>query len=156
MPKGRPTLPIEQKQRRGTMRPDRLPNGLPDLEIVNETDTPQPLRPLGEAGGDFWLKVFETGGRWISHKTDITLVQIVAEQLDERESLRASVMAEKGSRERSGLRELEKALVSNLSLLGFTPSDRSRLGVAEVKTESKLEQLMRMKAEREASFRAGG
>jgi len=46
--------------------------------------------------------------------------------------------------------------VSNLSLLGFTPSDRSRLGVAEVKTESKLEELMRRKAERETEFRAGG
>jgi hypothetical protein len=29
--------------------------------------------------------------------------------------------------------------------LGFTPTDRSRLGVAEVKKESKLEQLMAMK-----------
>jgi len=156
MSKGRPTLPIEQKQRRGTLRADRLPNGLPALEMVNENELPEPLRKLGEAGSDFWQKVFETGGRWISHKTDITLCQIVAEQLDERDQLRELVMSEKGSRERSGLRELEKALVSNLSLLGFTPSDRSRLGVAEVKTESKLEELMRRKAERETEFRAGG
>lgn len=156
MSKGRPTLPIEQKQRRGTLRADRLPNGLPALELVNENELPEPLRELGEAGSDFWQKVFETGGRWISHKTDITLCQIVAEQLDERDQLRELVMSEKGSRERSGLRELEKALVSNLSLLGFTPSDRSRLGVAEVKTESKLEELMRRKAERETEFRAGG
>jgi hypothetical protein len=155
MSKGRPTLPIEQKQRRGTLRADRLPNGLPALEMVNSNELPEPLRELGEAGSDFWQKVFETGGRWISHKTDITLCQIVAEQLDERDQLRELVMSEKGSRERSGLRELEKALVSNLSLLGFTPSDRSRLGVAEVKTESKLEELMRRKAERETEFRAG-
>jgi len=156
MPKGRPTLPIEQKQRRGTMRADRLPNGLPELEIVNEADTPQPLSELGNSGFDFWQKVFETGGRWVSHKTDITLVQIVAEQIDERESLRASVMAENGSRERSGLRELEKAIVSNLSLLGFTPSDRSRLGVAEVKAESKLEELRRKKAEKESHYFPAG
>jgi hypothetical protein len=39
------------------------------------------------------------------------------------------------------LRDLERQLVANLSLLGFTPTDRSRLGVAEVKKISKLEVL---------------
>ena len=49
---------------------------------------------------------------------------------------------------RRGLRELDKQIVSNLSLLGFTPSDRTRLGVAEVKAQSKLEELMERKASR--------
>jgi hypothetical protein len=53
-------------------------------------------------------------------------------------------------RARSALRDLDRAITSSLSLLGFTPSDRSRLGVAEVKKESKLEELMRLKAERVA------
>jgi hypothetical protein len=47
------------------------------------------------------------------------------------------------------LRELEKSIYSNLSLLGFTPTDRSRLGVAEVKKMSKLEELLTKKANRE-------
>jgi hypothetical protein len=34
-------------------------------------------------------------------------------------------------------------------LLGFTPSDRARLGVAEVKAKSKLEELMERRANRE-------
>ena len=33
-------------------------------------------------------------------------------------------------------------IISNLSLLGFTPTDRSRLGVAEVKRETKIEELI--------------
>jgi len=37
-------------------------------------------------------------------------------------------------------------IVSNLSLLGFTPADRSKLGVAEVKAQTKLEELMEKKA----------
>jgi hypothetical protein len=37
--------------------------------------------------------------------------------------------------------ELEKSIASNLGLLGFTPSDRTRLGLAEVKARSKLEAL---------------
>ena len=50
------------------------------------------------------------------------------------------------------LRELDKQITNAYSLLGFTPSDRSRLGVAEVKKESKLDELMRRKAERMAQF----
>jgi hypothetical protein len=50
---------------------------------------------------------------------------------------------------RRGLRELDRQIVSNLSLLGFTPSDRARLGVAEVKAKSKLEELMERRANRE-------
>jgi hypothetical protein len=51
--------------------------------------------------------------------------------------------------ERSALRELEKSIRSNLSLLGFTPTDRMKLGVAEVKVESKMELLKRRREERE-------
>jgi hypothetical protein len=49
------------------------------------------------------------------------------------------------------LHDLEKMISSNLSMLGFTPTDRTRLGIAEVKAASKLEELMRKKAERVAS-----
>jgi phage terminase small subunit len=36
-------------------------------------------------------------------------------------------------------------IVKNLSLLGLTPSDRSKLGVAEVKARGKLEELLQQK-----------
>jgi hypothetical protein len=58
-------------------------------------------------------------------------------------------MTDNNPKDRRGLRELEKSIYSNLSLLGFTPTDRSRLGVAEVKKMSKLEELMTRKAHRE-------
>jgi hypothetical protein len=35
-----------------------------------------------------------------------------------------------------------------MALLGFTPTDRTRLGLAEVKTASKLEELMARKEQR--------
>jgi hypothetical protein len=50
--------------------------------------------------------------------------------------------------DRKALRELEKNIVNNLSLLGFTPADRSRMGVAEVKARSKLEELRAKRDER--------
>jgi len=40
------------------------------------------------------------------------------------------------------LAEIEKQIAANLSLLGFTPTDRSRLGLAEIKAKSKLQELM--------------
>jgi hypothetical protein len=40
------------------------------------------------------------------------------------------------------LAEIEKQITQNLSLLGFTPTDRSRLGLAEIKAKSKLQELM--------------
>jgi hypothetical protein len=84
---------------------------------------------------------------WISPRTDIELLLMTCEMLDERVRLRAFVWNNSESwRERKALRELDKNIVNNLSLLGFTPTDRSRLGVAEVKARSKLEML---KAQRE-------
>jgi hypothetical protein len=75
---------------------------------------------------------------------------MTAEGLSERDSLRALLDIDPGNfRARSGLRELERQIVSQLALLGFTPSDRARLGLAEVKKESKLEELLRRKDERQ-------
>jgi phage terminase small subunit len=90
---------------------------------------------------DFWVRIWEAARQWVSPTTDVELVMLVAEQVDERVSLRQRVIANNDPAERRALRDLEKQLVSNLSLLGFTPTDRSRLGLAEVKAATKLEQL---------------
>jgi hypothetical protein len=67
--------------------------------------------------------------------------------VDERWNLRIKVLTDNRPEERKGLRDLERQLVANLSLLGFTPTDRSRLGVAEVKRVSKIEELRARKEE---------
>jgi hypothetical protein len=118
------------------------------MPLLQPQGLPEPPRELSEAGLDFWFLAYEAG-RWISHTTDRTLVTLSAELIEEREQLRALVLANpEDYRLRSGLRELEKALTSNLALMGFTPADRSRLGFAEVKKENKLEELMRRVEER--------
>ena len=104
---------------------------------------PEPPRDLGGEGLKFWEQVF-TAAPWISHRTDLALVTMTAQQFDERETLRAIVSEQpENPRLRSGLRELEKAITGNLAHLGFTPSDRSRLGFAEVQKESKLQEMLR-------------
>ena len=81
------------------------------------------------------------GQSWISPSTDVDLLLMTCELLDERRNLRIQVLQNNRPDERKALRDLDRQLVANLSLLGFTPTDRSRLGVAEVKRQSKLEEL---------------
>jgi len=108
-----------------------------------------PIRPLEYAGQQLWDSVFSNGELWISSRTDIHLLQMTAEQLDRRETLRDALVEEPTENAvLMRLGELEKSIASNLGLLGFTPSDRTRLGLAEVKAQSKLEQLMERKANR--------
>ena len=45
--------------------------------------------------------------------------------------------------------DLEKQIESNLGLLGFTPADRTRLGLAEVVKTTKLDEMLRRRRERD-------
>jgi hypothetical protein len=121
------------------------------IEIAMVRETPQPTRPLLKYGQELWDKVWSMGATWISPNTDSELLLMTCEMIDERWNLRVKVMQTDDARLRRGLRELDRQIVSNLSLLGFSPADRSRLGVAEVKAASKLEELMLRKAKRVAS-----
>jgi hypothetical protein len=121
------------------------------IEIAMVTETPEPTRPLLKYGQELWDKVWSMGATWISPNTDSELLLMTCEMIDERWNLRVKVMQTDDARLRRGLRELDRQIVSNLSLLGFSPADRSRLGVAEVKAVSKLEELMLRKAKRVAS-----
>lgn len=110
----------------------------------------EPLTPLGDAGQRLWDLVFGEGELWISPRTDVAWLQVVCELFDRREVLQREWMADPADRKLNmSLMETEKLIQSGLSLLGFTPTDRSRLGVAEVKAKSKLEELMERRANRD-------
>jgi hypothetical protein len=96
-------------------------------------------------GLELWDRIWSMGAIWLSDQTDIELLMMTCEMIDERWNLRVSVMQSNDPKQRRGLRELDKQIVSNLSLLGFTPTDRARLGWVEVKAKSKLEEIMAMK-----------
>ena len=141
---GRHPLPIEEKRKRGTLRMSRLPeNGLeevPRLPIVE--GIPAPPERLGPRGREFWAQAFE-GGNWLWGDIDGTLLAHTGELLDEREELTEQVQDKpENTRLRAALRQLDKQLVSNLAHLGFTPADRARLGLVRVKQQSKLEEMM--------------
>lgn len=147
MAQGRPTTPNEIKKARGTLRADRLPQA--ELTAPTRLEPPQAPIDLAEQGLAFWNLAWRV--TWISASTDLTLVAMTSQNIDERQQLREAILSNPDDRKlRTSLREVEKQILSNLGLLGFTPSDRSRLGVAEVQKESKLEAILRMKAERQS------
>jgi hypothetical protein len=138
-----PGKPAETKRLIGSRhyQPGESVTFMPEVEVM-----PEPLRMLGPSGLELWKRIWSMGKVWLSLSTDIDVLQILCEQLDERDALRDLVMSDAEAwRERAALRELEKSIRSNLSVLGFTPTDRMKLGVAEVQKMSKLEELMAMK-----------
>lgn len=145
---GRPPKPAEIKRLTGNPGKRKLPNEREIVLLPAALEAPEPTRPLLKYGREVWDKVWEVGVNWISPNTDIELLLMTCEMIDERWNLRVKVMQTDDHKLRRGLRELDKQIINNLSLLGFTPADRSRLGWAEVKAKSKLEELLAKKAER--------
>jgi hypothetical protein len=148
MPAGRPSKPTEVKRKLGNPGQRALPDANTLQYLPQAISVPEPNRPLLKYGLEFWSKVWGSGLTWISPNTDAELLLMTCELIDERWNLRVKVMQSGDWRDRRALRELDSRVISNLSLLGFTPADRSKLGVAEVKAISKMEQLKMRQAER--------
>ena len=105
-----------------------------------KADAEQALaRVLTAIENNTWAVLDDTAGDGLDPKT-VTLRELTDQQPE-------------NTRLRAALRQLDKQLVSNLSLLGFTPSDRSRSGLVEVKAKTKLEELMERRASRDERLR---
>lgn len=108
-----------------------LPSPLSLPEVI---EIPEPHRPLMTIGGEIgygrqmWNRFWTAGAAWLK-EDDKELLMMVCEQEDERAVLRQMVFKDANDwRARTGLRQLEKSITDNLSLLGFTPTDRARIG----------------------------
>jgi len=149
-PVGRPPKPVEQKRRSGN--PGKRPLPATTIAIPTSPVVPIPHRPLGPAGQQFWERVWNVGFTWISPQMDIELLQVVAEQIDERVALRMRVLKQNDWRDRAALRSLDAQVLDCLSLLGFTPVDRARLGFVEVKIKNELEEFRKRKADNRSNM----
>jgi hypothetical protein len=119
--------PSEIKALRGKLRVDRFIS--PTLKgTLIQGALPEPCEGLGELGKSVWNQVLTKAGSWVSYKLDTFFLGIVCDQIEVRATLRELVEDSPDlPRLRIGLRELDKAIVSNLSTLGLTPTDRARL-----------------------------
>jgi hypothetical protein len=142
-----PPKPIEVKRRQGNPGKRALPKPSSLVALPRVEGIPEPLRTLDVDGAAMWGRVWSSGAAWVAPTTDVELVQMVCEAADERSTLRALVMSgESDWRDRVALRSLDSDIRSMLSALGFTPVDRTRMGVGEVREVSKLEALRARRA----------
>ena len=143
-----PAKPLEVKRALGNPGKRALPD-------VNDTISlhagrVEPHQPLEWAGLLLWNRVFGAGQTWISPQSDVELLLMTCKQLDRQIVLeRAFVEKPDDFHVHRQLLELENAIVRNLGLLGLTVDARSKLGLAEIKAESKMEQLRKRQQERE-------
>jgi P27 family predicted phage terminase small subunit len=119
-----------------------------------EDEVPQQLGPAGRA---VWELVLDQC-KWLAESDRPTLVML-CEKFDRRQDFMVRLEAsepvlytDKGYAYPNPLvgmlSTLESELAKLLSALGLTPTDRTRLGVAEVKAQSNLEKLLQRRAER--------
>ena len=137
-----PRKPNEIKRKTGNPGKRPLPQAMNVVALPMAQEPPEPPRPLGPEGMKLWIRVWEAGRAWISANSDVEHVLIMCETMDERSQLRLNVLRGADWRDRVALRSIDSQLTSMLSALGFNPIDRSRLGIAEVQAQSKIDQLL--------------
>lgn len=121
-------------------------SGLPVLEV------PQAPEGLGARGGVEWLKIW-TAGRWLWPDQDYPWVEQVVRAYDDIDQFRQSIADEglmvPGYRPGmtvanpliSEIRKAEDTIRKCLSQIGFSPTDRARLKLTELKGASELQKL---------------
>lgn len=147
----RPPKPDALKRRIGTARPDRERAPL----AVFPSGEPAPKCPvkLGTIGRRAWRQYWQVGDAWLSRRTDLAIVARLCRLYDDEANLYAEVEREGylvrgamgglvGNPAVIMLRKVQAELRQCEGLCGFTPSDRSRLGLSEVKRQSKLESFL--------------
>lgn len=137
-----PPKPTEQKRKLGNPGRRPLPDKTTLIALPMAIETPEPLRPLGEEGLKMWERIWEAGRVWISANTDIEHVMMLCETMDERVQLRTIVFTGGEWRDRVALRQLDHQVITMLSLIAFNPVERSRLGLAEVQAQTRIQELM--------------
>ena len=155
---GRPPKPIELKRKLGETRPSRVPARSQTIALVSGFGAPVPMS-LGMVGRQYWGLVQEHTP-WVG-VVDLRLLEELCADLDAAAEMRRQI-AEDGVTltepivtpagmvvgERkvahpllSPLRALMKEIRDLASSLGLDPTARARLGFAEVKFQSKVEEL---------------
>lgn len=141
--------PNEVKRKNGNPGKQKLPD-LKNVIALPQIKGDAPLH-LSEAGAKMWTDV-RSMAPWIAN-TDGRLLTELCEKMDKKYELKEKLAAsdfvlytDKGYAYANPLfgmlNTVENDIVKLLSLLGLTPTDRSKLGVAEVKAKGKLEALL--------------
>src|ERR1019366_348963 len=157
MARGRPPKPIERHRataRDATHKADGRALVAPGAgaQAAVRAVIPIPADELGGRGLSEWEKIW-TAGYWLKDDQDYAWVLMISHAYDDIEAFRAQVKLEgliqTGSMGQviahpliAEIRRAEAVVMKALSTLGFSPTDRARLGLAEAKAQSALKDLI--------------
>jgi P27 family predicted phage terminase small subunit len=146
---GPPPKPVERKRKTGNPGQKPLPKegtliALPALQAERPEE-------LGPDGARFWDDALRVCAAWLG-ESDYAILRMCSEAMDRRAFILRvlgdegwSIVTDKGYPYKhplvGTLADLETQITKWMSLLGMSPADRTRMGVAEVRAVSKLEQL---------------
>lgn len=144
--------PTELKRKLGNPGKEKLPDVNRVIALPQISD--QAPQHLSKQSKKFWTEI-RAMAPWIAN-TDGTLLLELCEKMERKTDLVKKLSqseyvlyTDKGYAYANPLvgmiSTVENEIMKILSLLGLTPSDRSKLGVAEVKARSKLEELLSQK-----------
>ena len=154
MPRGRPPKPVERIRataRDATHKADGRPLPVPQGQLERRQRIPVAPDNLDDRGLAEWEKIW-SAGFWLSETQDYHWVLAIAHAYDEIEEYRAKIktdgLIQRGSMGQviahpliASIRAAEATIMKALSMIGFSPTDRARLGLAEVKRQSALAEL---------------
>ena len=165
---GRPPKPVEVKRRAGNPGKRALPPA-PPASLPAPIALPPTPTGLAEPGSRLWVGVWTAAQSWLSPPIDAATLELACRVLDEIVGHRgdietygrvieepvlyhgepvAGVVRLRPNPALVSLRNAEARLERWLSALALTPTDRARLGLAQVKAQSKLEALLERRAQR--------
>lgn len=158
-PAGRPAKPTERKRAAGNPGKRKLadtPTPATALAVIDGESIPPPPSHLGPVGVLAWEYVWRGGRRHLAESQDSLLIARVAEKVELVARLndwlgddierRWYVTANGQVVTHPAVKQLEQAdaqLTAWLSMLGFTPSDRARLGLQEIRVADALDAFRR-------------
>ncbi|RCH68711.1 phage terminase small subunit P27 family [Streptomyces sp. SDr-06] len=153
---GRPPVPNERKRKLGNPGQRAMPD-LADVGSVAPVENRPPMH-LEDAGRKLWERV--TGGaHWLADSDTPTLI-LLCEKYDRRAGFLADLSrsepvlyTDKGYAYPNPLvgmlSTIETEIARLFSALGLTPTDRTRMGVAEVKARNAFEEMLARRSNRE-------
>ena len=147
MTAGRPPKPAELKRITGNPGKRKLPVLAEVTLLPMAHQIPDAPENLGEEGLALWNQAWAAAITWLSPSSDFRAMENAARLADDLALARNKYRATLDAADGRLLIHVNKAFVDSLSSLGFDPTSRSRLGVAEVKAISAIDKLL---AKREA------
>lgn len=147
--RGRPPKPVEEKRRIGNPGKRPLPEPSNVIALQPASDVPPYPPDLGLDGRRLWDQAWQQAIAWLSPASDMAAIEEACRLVDDVAIARYRYRATTDPADARALVALTGQLTSALSALGFDPTSRSRLGVAEVKAVSAIDKLLERRNQRQ-------